>query len=69
MIIKFNKSFYKEDVITEAINDFKKVSTGKIIKKENNEIIIEIIPNEEHSNFKEEFSNYVLGLMKNNTHI
>lgn len=62
MKIKLNKEFYDEDVIKEALKDFEEVCEGKII---NNDIEVELGPKEDTSNLKEEFCNYVLGLMKN----
>ena len=62
MKIKFNHQFYKKEAIEEAINDFRTLCDGRIL---NMEITVEIIPKENIKNLEEEFSNYVLGLMKN----
>lgn len=62
MEIKLNKSFYDKESIKDAIVDFKGICNGKIL---NDNIEIELIQKEEVENLKEEFCNYVLGLMKN----
>jgi hypothetical protein len=62
MKIKLNKRFYDEKAIREALNDFKEVCNGKIL---NDKIEIELEPKEDIKVLKEEFCNYVLGLMKN----
>ncbi len=64
MEIKLNNKFYDKEAIEEALNDFKGVCKGKILNKD---IEIELKPKEETKQLKEEFSNYVLGLMKNKT--
>jgi len=60
--VKLNKWFYNKKVIKEALKDFTDVSPGKII---NGVIEIELQPKEKNYKLKEEFCNYVLGLMKN----
>jgi hypothetical protein len=62
MKIKLNKDFYDETVIEEALKDFKGVCNGK---KLNDNIEIELEVKENNENLKQEFCNYVLGLMKN----
>ncbi len=64
MKIKLNNKFYNKRVIEEALKDFKEVCNGKIL---NDGVEIELITKEEVVKLKEEFSNYVLGLMKNKT--
>ena len=64
MKIKLNKDFYNKGAIEEAMDDFKEVCKGKII---NEDIEIELQPKEKTKNLKQEFCNYVLGLMKNKT--
>ena len=63
MIIQLNNKFYKLDAIKNAFNDFKKICDGEIL---DNSFEIELNSKESVENLKEEFSNYVLGLMKNN---
>jgi hypothetical protein len=63
MEFKLNKNFYKEDSILKAISDFKDVSNITIINKDNDYFIIKTDKNIE--NLKEEFCNYVIGIMKN----
>ncbi len=60
--LKLNNKFYNKKVVEEALNDFKEVCKGKIL---NNNIEIELNPKEDVPKLKEEFCNYVLGLMKN----
>lgn len=60
--VKLNKQFYNKKVIEDSLKDFKDVCSGKIL----NEIIeVELQPEENIPKLKEEFCNYVLGLMKN----
>lgn len=62
MKIKLNNKFYNKEVIEEALNDFKEVCHGKILSED---IEVELKPKEDVEQLKEEFCNYVLGLMKN----
>ncbi len=62
MKIKLNKDFYDKMTIEEALRDFEEVCNGKIL---NDDIEIELEAKEENKNLKQEFCNYVLGLMKN----
>jgi len=62
MKIILNKQFYSIEAIEETLNDFKDVCDGRIL---NDKIEVEIFPKEEVRQLKEEFCNYVLGLMKN----
>ncbi len=62
MKIKLNNEFYNKGIVKEALKDFKGVCEGKIL---NNNIEVELKPKEEIKYLKEEFCNYVLGLMKN----
>ncbi len=62
MKLKLNKQFYNLEAVKEALSDFSKICDGKII---NESIEIELIPKEDSKFLAEEFSNYVLGLMKN----
>jgi hypothetical protein len=64
MIIKFNSKFYDLDSIKESINDFKEICSGEAVNK-NMEIIVTLNPRQDTPNLKNEFCNYVLGLMKN----
>ena len=61
-MLRLNNKFYNEKAVKEALNDFKDICKGKIL---NNRMEIELEPKEEIKQLKEEFSNYVLGLMKN----
>lgn len=62
MKIRLNKEFYNKEIVKEALDDFKDVCNGKIL---NEGMEIELEPKEGIGNLKEEFCNYVLGLMKN----
>lgn len=62
MRIKLNKKFYNKEIVKEALDDFKKVCEGKIL---NDNIEVELEPKENVEMLREEFCNYVLGLMKN----
>ena len=64
--IVFKKSFYNLNSIKEALQDFKDVCEGRLIKKKNNiEVILKAKNKEFENNLDKEFCNYVLGLMKN----
>ena len=62
MLVKLNNKFYNKEAIKKAIDDFEGVCDGKIL---NNSIEIQLNPKEDIQEIKEEFCNYVLGLMKN----
>ena len=62
MRLKLNSKFYSKEAVEEALKDFKGVCEGKIL---NDDMEIELKPKEEIEKLKEEFCNYVLGLMKN----
>ena len=64
MRIKLNSNFYDRGSIEEALRDFKDVCSGSIL---DNSFEIELEPREEADKLKEEFCNYILGLMKNKT--
>ena len=64
MKIKLNNQFYNEESVREALIDFKEICQGDFL---NNSIEVELEPKEEVKQLKEEFCNYVLGLMKNKT--
>ena len=76
--IKLSKEFYKKEAIETALEDFKDICEGIIItsnqtedkdKRDKDEryTIIELMPKKEIKEpLKEEFCNYVLGIMKNN---
>ena len=64
MRIKLNNEFYNEESVREALKDFDGVCEGRIL---DDSIEVELEPKEETENLKEEFCNYVLGLMKNKT--
>ena len=60
--IKLNKDFYDPDAIQEALDKFADICSGTILNKD-----IEVVLYNEHGvpMIKEEFCNYVIGLMKN----
>jgi len=62
MRIKLNNKFYTKEAVEEALKDFGEVCKGKIL---NDDMEIELTPTKEVEHLGEEFSNYVLGLMKN----
>ena len=62
MRVKLNSKFYNLGAVKEALRDFREVCQGKIL---DNSIELELIPKEDIKNLKDEFCNYVLGLMKN----
>lgn len=62
MRLRLSNKFYKKDAVKEAIKDFKDICEGKIL---NGNIDIELSKKENAENLKEEFCNYVLGLMMN----
>jgi len=66
IVINFNKNFYTVEVIKKAIQDYKRIASFSI-KSDKKEIKVEIknINLEPRDIIKEEFCNYVLGLMKN----
>ena len=64
MKIRLNNKFYNKGAVAEALDDFKGVCKGKIL---NNRIDVQLKPKRNVKNIKEEFCNYVLGLMKNKT--
>jgi len=63
MRLVLNSKFYKKEAVKQAIKDFKNACDAKIL---NNKIEVELKPKENVKNLEHEFSNYVLGLMKNN---
>jgi hypothetical protein len=62
MKIKLNNKFYNKAVVEEALNDFKDVCEGNILS---DKIEVELEPKIKNEMLKNEFCNYVLGLMKN----
>jgi len=66
MVINFNRSFYNLESIKKAIQDYKGLADFDIeVEKENIKVNLKNISPESRNVIKEEFSNYVLGLMKN----
>ena len=63
MKVKLNNKFYRKEAVEESLRDFKGVLKGKIL---NDDFLIELEPEKDVDRLKEEFCNYVLGLMKNN---
>ena len=66
IVINFNKDFYTIEAIKKTIQNYKGIADFNIIfnKKENMVQIKNIYPESEDM-IKQEFCNYVLGLMKN----
>lgn len=60
--IRLNKKFYDQTSIEEALDDFREICEGKIMD-ETFQVELKIIVNA--SDIEHEFTNYVLGLMKN----
>ena len=61
--IFLSNKFYDKEAISDSISDFKEICEGKIL---NSDFEIQLIPKTKiDMSLKEEFSNYVLGLMKN----
>ena len=65
MEIKFCKKVYNKKAILIAIRDFRKICGSKF-RSNKDYFIVSIYPKSAVSNLKEEFCNYVLGIMKNN---
>jgi len=64
-IVSFNKKFYSIDAVEEAIADFSEICRASIIENDD-KIVVELDSKHEFdSPLKEEFCNYVLGLLKN----
>ena len=62
-----DKGFYDKRAVDEALHDFNGVCEGRIL---NDKMEIELVPKGEIKEpLKEEFCNYVLGLMKNKTFV
>lgn len=65
-IVSFNKKFYSIDAVEEAIADFSDISRARVIENDDDKIVVELDSKHEFdSPLKEEFCNYVLGLLKN----
>jgi len=74
MIFRLNKKFYDIETAKEAAGDFSKICRCRIFDYQNDDIVIELTPKGKLERkkdgslpLKEEFCNYVLGLMKNKT--
>ncbi len=63
MKIRLNNRFYKKEAVEKALHDFRGICSGNIL---DDSIAVELIPKEDIDDLEHEFSNYVLGLMKNN---
>lgn len=59
--IRLNKDFYQKEAIEKAIDVFREICTGKVL---NDSIDVELDSVESIANLKDEFVNYVLGLMR-----
>lgn len=66
IIVRLNKKFYDINSIEESVNEFSTVCKG-CIKNETDDIAVELTPKEGGvaDILGYEFSNFVLGLMKN----
>lgn len=64
--VKLNKLFYQKKEVEQAIKDFSHIGNFSLEEKEG-ELIIKIKDNKEFPFLKEEFCNYIIGLMKNKT--
>jgi hypothetical protein len=63
-VIKFNKKIYNLEAVKKAIEEFKDLAEFKVKDLDNYiEVEIDKIDNEVKDVLKDEFSNYVLGLM------
>jgi len=65
VIIKLSNKFYTKQAIEKALKDYQELCDGKIV---DNSFKIKLVPKKEKEslqNLKEEFCNYVLGVMKN----
>ncbi|MCX6745855.1 MAG: HxsD-like protein [Candidatus Parcubacteria bacterium] len=63
-VIKFNKKIYSLEAVKKAIEEFKSLAEFKIKDLDKYiEVEIDKIDNEYKGILKDEFSNYVLGLM------
>ena len=67
IIVNFNKKFYNEEAIIEALIDFEDVSEWNIGNDDEDTMEIKLKPKDKKiiSVLGYEFCNYVLGLMKN----
>ena len=63
-MIILNNKFYNKEIVKVALKNFKGVCKGKIL---NDNIDVKLETKEDTPKLKEEFCNYVLGLMKNKT--
>jgi hypothetical protein len=68
LTLNFNKKLYSINAINKAINDFSKICKITINQKDNNYILVFSFNNKltikEVNQVKDEFSNFVLGYMK-----
>ena len=62
MRVRLNSRFYSREAVEEALHDFKEVCKGRVL---NGSMEVELVPKKGARLLKEEFCNYVLGLMKN----
>ena len=66
MTINFNRNFYNLKSIEKAILDYKGLADFDMeVGKENVKVNLKNIDSESRNVIKEEFCNYVLGLIKN----
>lgn len=65
MIIRFNKKIYSQEAIKKAIKDYAHLANFTLNQNKNYFLVkIDKIEPELKSKFSDEFSNYILGLMK-----
>ncbi len=61
--LHLNNHFYKIEAIRQALSDFKDICSGRVVDCS---FKIELNSLKDVANLKQEFSNYVLGIMINN---
>lgn len=65
MIIRFNKEIYSEQAIKKAIKDYAHLANFTFNRNKNYSLVkVKDIQPEIKKSFQDEFSNYVLSLMK-----
>jgi len=66
MDLRLNKNFYNAAAVKEALKDFQNLCKGVIVKDTPRFLEIRLQPvRAENKNLKDEFCNYLLGLMNN----
>jgi hypothetical protein len=66
VLLILKKDFYKGEIIKEVIEDFKEICLSEVEECEDSfRVLLKPIQEKDLENLGCEFSNYVLGLMKN----